>query len=151
MCWCAGLCSCLVCCLVWGVQHWELLAVGWSQVLDSNRGLHESLRQLIFSGAGNSLVIQRPGLSAPTPEPQAWLLVKGPRPHNSLILAKRGIKKKKKMTNKIPYKWWKVKSNKQKQGNTHTHTHTKETKTEPNKSKSKRTTKQKNPRTKSNN
>ena len=28
-----GLCSCLASCLAWGVQHWSLLAVGWSWVL----------------------------------------------------------------------------------------------------------------------
>ena len=29
----AGLCSCLTSCLTWGVQHWSLLAIGWSWVL----------------------------------------------------------------------------------------------------------------------
>ena len=28
-----GLCSCLASCLAWGVQHWSLLAVGWSWVV----------------------------------------------------------------------------------------------------------------------
>ena len=52
--WCPG-----------GVQRWELLAVGWSRVLDSDRGLHESSWRLIFPGDRNSLVVQHPGLGAP--------------------------------------------------------------------------------------
>ena len=28
-----GLCSCLASCLTWVIQHWSLLAIGWSWVL----------------------------------------------------------------------------------------------------------------------
>ena len=28
-----GLCSCLASCLAWRIQHWSLLAIGWSWVL----------------------------------------------------------------------------------------------------------------------
>ena len=28
-----GLCSCLASCSTWGIQHWSLLAVGWSWIL----------------------------------------------------------------------------------------------------------------------
>ena len=32
-----GLCSCIACCLAWDVQHWSLLAIGWSWVLALRR------------------------------------------------------------------------------------------------------------------
>ena len=40
-------------------------------VLYSDRGLLESSHRLTFPGTGNSLVVQRPRLSAPSPEAQA--------------------------------------------------------------------------------
>ena len=39
-----GLCSCLASCLVWGIQHWSLLAAGWSCVLVLRQ---RSLRELL--------------------------------------------------------------------------------------------------------
>ena len=60
-------------CLLFGVRPpaLGLLAVGCSQVLDSDRGLRESSQPLFLPGAGNSPVVQRPGLGAHTLEPQA--------------------------------------------------------------------------------
>ena len=44
-------------------------------------------------------MVQSPGLGAPTPEPQAQLPVEELKPCKSLVLAIKGIKKKKRLTN----------------------------------------------------
>ena len=43
--------------------------------------LQESPHWLIFAGTRNSLAVQHPGLSTPTPGAQAQLLTREPRPH----------------------------------------------------------------------
>ena len=107
--------------------------------MDSDTGLRENSQQLIFLGARNSLVVQRPGLGAPTPEPWASLPVEEPRTGKSLDPEIKGIKKKERVSKPQTNGKSKIKQTKT---DTRRHTHTQETKTEPNKIKRKRTTRQ---------
>ena len=82
---------------------------------------------LIFTGPGNSLVVQRPRLYIPNPEAQAWPLSREPRVHklHSVAWEKRKGKKRKQVDEQNPRQIAKTTSKKQQQTTAqHTDTHT---------------------------
>ena len=75
-CWWMQLCSCLAGSLTWGLQHWSLLAVGWSRVLVLRWGLLRELTSINISWSlnfsGSPAVWTHHSHCSSSAQPLAW-------------------------------------------------------------------------------